>query len=118
MHECVVQHAAESTGRPAHSTAGTHPASFAEDCDEDVQEYCWDNVMGSQSDVWGIGAAGRCLSKQLAEGQYMDPQCKMLVLAAAPKVISEVSCYTLQVTLVTLSHNEYATCSRSFIIRN
>ena len=45
-----------------------------------------DSVQGSRSGVWGIGAAGRCLSKQLAEGQYMNQGCKKLVLAAAPKV--------------------------------
>ena len=59
---------------------------LAEECDEDVQEYCLADVEGSRSGAWGIGAAGRCLSKQLAEGQYMDQGCKKLVLAAAPKV--------------------------------
>ena len=58
----------------------------AEDCDEEFQEYCMDSVQGSRSGAWGIGAAGCCLSKQLAEGQYMNQGCKKLVLAAAPKV--------------------------------
>lgn len=64
----------------------TNCVAHAEDCDEDIQEYCMDSVQGSRSGVWGIGAAGRCLSKQLAEGQYMNQGCKKLVLAAAPKV--------------------------------
>ena len=78
----------EHADRFTPSTSGitNSVVSGAEDCDEDIQEYCQDSMQGSRSGVWGIGAAGRCLSKQLAEGQYVDAGCKKLVLAAAPKV--------------------------------
>lgn len=58
----------------------------AEPCDEDVQQYCKQALTGPKAGVWGIGAAGRCLSKTLAQGQYMAQGCKSLVVAAAPKV--------------------------------
>lgn len=58
---------------------------FAEDCDEDVQQYCQQALTAPRAGVWGIGTAGRCLSKSLAEGQYMAQGCKSLVIAAAPK---------------------------------
>jgi len=58
---------------------------FAEDCDEDVQQYCQQALTAPRAGVWGIGTAGRCLSKSLAEGQYMAQGCKNLVIAAAPK---------------------------------
>lgn len=54
-------------------------------CDEDVQQYCKQALTGPKAGVWGIGAAGRCLSKTLAQGQYMAQGCKSLVVAAAPK---------------------------------
>ena len=58
----------------------------AETCDDDVQQYCQQALTGPRAGVWGIGVAGRCLSKTLAQGQYMAQGCKSLVLAAAPKV--------------------------------
>ena len=53
--------------------------------DEDVQQYCQQALTAPRAGVWGIGTAGRCLSKSLAEGQYMAQGCKNLVIAAAPK---------------------------------
>jgi Golgi apparatus protein 1 len=35
--------------------------------------------------VFTIGVAGHCLSKALVEGKPLAPQCKALVLVAAPK---------------------------------
>ncbi len=61
-------------------------AHVAEECDEDVQQYCQQALTAPRAGVWGIGTAGRCLSKSLAEGQYMAQGCKNLVIAAAPKV--------------------------------
>ncbi len=36
--------------------------------------------------VFSIGAIGRCLSKRAAEGLPLQPDCKQLVMVAAPKV--------------------------------
>ena len=35
--------------------------------------------------AWSIGAVGRCLSRNLAENQPLGPECRALVIAAAPK---------------------------------
>jgi golgi apparatus protein 1 len=35
--------------------------------------------------LFTIGVVGRCLSKAMIEGQRLEPSCKQLVLAAAPK---------------------------------
>ena len=51
-----------------------------------MTQYCQQALTGPRAGVWGIGTAGRCLSKTLAEGQYMAQGCKNLVIAAAPKV--------------------------------
>ncbi|DBA68142.1 TPA: hypothetical protein ACH3X2_013949 [Trebouxia sp. C0005] len=59
--------------------------ALTKDCDEDVQQYCQQALTAPRAGVWGIGTAGRCLSKSLAEGQYMAQGCKNLVIAAAPK---------------------------------
>ncbi|KAL0026108.1 hypothetical protein WJX79_000228 [Trebouxia sp. C0005] len=59
--------------------------AVTKDCDEDVQQYCQQALTAPMAGVWGIGSAGRCLSKSLAEGQYMAQGCKNLVIAAAPK---------------------------------
>ncbi len=48
--------------------------------------HCQQALTAPRAGVWGIGTAGRCLSKTLAEGQYMAQGCKNLVIAAAPKV--------------------------------
>ena len=63
-----------------------HRSDNAEECDDDVQHYCQQALTGPRAGVWGIGVAGRCLSKTLAQGQYMAQGCKSLVIAAAPKV--------------------------------
>ena len=64
----------------------------AGDCDDDVVHYCQQALTAPKAGAWGIGTAGRCLSKTLAEGQYMAPGCKNLVIAAAPKVGHLDSC--------------------------
>jgi len=35
--------------------------------------------------VFTIGVVGRCLSKALVEGKYLEDKCRDLVLIAAPK---------------------------------
>jgi len=35
--------------------------------------------------AWSIGAIGRCLSRNLAENQPLEAECRALVIAAAPK---------------------------------
>lgn len=69
-----------------------HRPGTAEDCDDDVGHYCQQALTGPRAGVWGIGVAGRCLSKTLAQGQYMAQGCKSLVIAAAPKVRWHISC--------------------------
>ena len=69
-----------------------HRCGYAEKCDDDVEHYCKQALTGPRAGVWGIGVAGRCLSKTLAQGQYMAQGCKSLVIAAAPKVCWRVSC--------------------------
>ena len=68
------------------ANCSTDSVHVAEECDEDVQQYCQQALTAPRAGVWGIGTAGRCLSKSLAEGQYMAQGCKNLVIAAAPKV--------------------------------
>ena len=76
----------------AHVPKIKHRPCTAEDCDDDVGHYCQQALTGPRAGVWGIGVAGRCLSKTLAQGQYMAQGCKNLVIAAAPKVCWHSSC--------------------------
>lgn len=82
-----------------------HRCGNAEECDDDVQHYCQQALTGPRAGVWGIGVAGRCLSKTLAQGQYMAQGCKTLVVAAAPKVRCHVSrmAIVLAISFVLLS---------------
>ncbi|KAI8477290.1 MAG: hypothetical protein J3K34DRAFT_398918 [Monoraphidium minutum] len=54
-------------------------------CDGDVDQFCPTNTANRPGGVFTIGAAGHCLSKALAEGGGLSPDCRELVLAAAPK---------------------------------
>ena len=67
-----------------------HKCGNAEMCDDDVEHYCKQALTGPRAGVWGIGVAGRCLSRTLAQGQYMAQGCKSLVIAAAPKVLARL----------------------------
>ena len=77
-----------------------HRCGNAEECDDDVEHYCKQALTGPRAGVWGIGVAGRCLSKTLAQGQYMAQGCKSLVIAAAPKVRYHVSLSVLLLPVV------------------
>ncbi|KAK9797745.1 hypothetical protein WJX73_005342 [Symbiochloris irregularis] len=61
--------------------------AFTAWCDADVSSICSLSAATTPKNrgVWSIGAVGRCLSRQLAEGKPLSPDCRRLVLAAAPK---------------------------------
>jgi hypothetical protein len=42
------------------------------------------NTFTRVGGAFTIGAAARCLSRALAQGEDMEPACRSLVLAAAP----------------------------------
>ena len=54
-------------------------------CDADVNAACSKINTPRSRGVWSIGAVGRCLSKQLAEGKKLEKPCAKLVQVAAPK---------------------------------
>ena len=60
-------------------------AALTECCDLDV-EYACDSGANHKRGVFSIGAVGRCLARQLASGDALDPECRQLVMAAAPSV--------------------------------
>ena len=82
--ECmrVVQCASKTCSlRPA--CAG---AALTACCDHDVHSTCEAAASNHKRGVFTIGAVGRCLAKHLAVGTPMEPECRELVLAAAPGV--------------------------------
>ncbi|KAK9838535.1 hypothetical protein WJX81_005974 [Elliptochloris bilobata] len=55
-------------------------------CDADVGNVCQAAQESPRARAaWSIGAVGRCLSRNLAENQPLDSECRALVIAAAPK---------------------------------
>ena len=60
-------------------------AALTAPCDDDVQQLCGSPQKGKS--VYTIGVVGRCLTKQLAGGKPLSPQCRKLVSVAAPKDI-------------------------------
>ena len=74
--------------------AYTKGAHLTAACDADVDAYC--PAKGAKKEATGkgpakkgglfsIGAAGRCLSRRLAEEKPLKPECRALVAAAAPR---------------------------------
>lgn len=60
-------------------------AALTEACDADVTNVCPSIPM--KKNAFTIGAVGRCLTRQLAEGKPLSPGCRKLVSVAAPKDI-------------------------------
>ena len=54
-------------------------------CDADVDSVCGKVNTPRSRGVWSIGVVGRCLSRQLAEGKKLQPDCKRLITVAAPR---------------------------------
>ncbi len=52
-------------------------------CDADVNSLC--SSVEKSRGVFGIGAIGKCLSRNLADQRPLAKECKQLVLVAAPK---------------------------------
>ena len=95
MSLCICSHIVKVANVPhlmSYKLNTEHRCGDAEECDDDVEHYCKQALTGPRAGAWGIGVAGRCLSKTLAQGQYMAQGCKSLVIAAAPKVRWHVSC--------------------------
>lgn len=63
----------------------TTGAFLTQVCDNDVDALCPKNSRAKAGAPFTIGVVGRCLSKSLVQGKYLQPKCRELVLVAAPK---------------------------------
>lgn len=62
--------------------------SLTASCDENIRKYCdLDSVQ--KVSRFGIGKVGRCLAREVAIASPLDPECRMLVLAATPDAVKE-----------------------------
>lgn len=60
-------------------------SALTESCDKDVKLHC--NEQRHRLGVYSVGYVGKCLAGHLAAGKSLSsPQCRSLVLAAAPAV--------------------------------
>ncbi|KAF5838865.1 hypothetical protein DUNSADRAFT_2034 [Dunaliella salina] len=59
--------------------------AFTATCDKDIETLCPRKARSRSGGVFTIGVVGRCLSKALVEGKYLQDKCRDLVLIAAPK---------------------------------
>lgn len=60
-------------------------AALTATCDSDVEKLCPKGARSKSGSMFTIGVVGRCLSKSLVEGKFLQSKCRDLVLVAAPK---------------------------------